>query len=158
MTHQFHWHVLCRASIYTETFHRKSYLIFTLCHLRCLFPSLCVCVSTCSFPLSIKRGINSMDAQMEGGRWHIWLWKWAKWDELICVSLSVFSALIPVVFFSLVLLEKFDLYALCAAVLWLSQGKCCHFLGENWKGGVVWDGGTQSAETRVTRSSLCVWV
>lgn len=59
-----------------------------------------------------------MDAQMEGARWHIWLRKWVKWDELICLSLSLcYSARIPVVFLSLVLLEHIDLYAPCAAVL-----------------------------------------
>ena len=73
-------------------------------------------------------------------------WSGTNWSVSLCVSL------IPVVFFSLVLLEKVDLYALRAAVLWLSRGKCCDCLGENWKG----EGGIHSAETCLTRSSFCV--
>lgn len=78
MKHQLHWHVLCWALISTETHLRKSYLIFTFTFTWCRLCCSCVCVPTCSFPLSIKSCINSMDAVMEGARWHIWLWKWLK--------------------------------------------------------------------------------
>ncbi len=62
-------------------------LIVTLCRLHCLFPSLCICVSTCSYPLSIK-GCNGCS----NGRWkkaHLAFRKGEVGGTDLCVSLCV---------------------------------------------------------------------
>lgn len=148
MTRQLRWHVLWPASIATGNFHRKSHFISRLACLHCLLPSLCVRVSTFSSLLPIRSCFNSMDARMEGGRRHIWLWKWVKWDRLICVS-SCASLLSSLWCLSLVHFENIDL---CAAALWLSLRKFCDCLGENWRKKKKEPG----LQRRVTRTSLCV--
>ena len=115
----------------------ESYLVYTLLFVF-LLVHLCVHMFICN---------NSMDAQMKGGRWHIWLWQWVKgmnWS--VCLSLCV----IPVVFSSLAPLENGDLYALCAAMLWLSQVKCCDCLGDKER--------VQSAEMCDAPLFVCVCV
>lgn len=92
-----------------------------LCRLRCLFPSLGVCVSTRSFPLSIKTCINSTDPQMEGGRWHIWFWKWLKWDKHMCLSALFLCSYSCCVFLSGALGEHWPLWSLCCRVAVVSR-------------------------------------